>query len=165
MVLLLFFLPKRNLFSRSFGSRSQIRMPAHLGSMKTSRFAEKVLCAQMTSWCVHVVRREKALWCLFFFKLLFCIGAQLINNVVIGSDEQQRDSDKHIHIPSLPPNSPPLQACAFPFYHKTRFLRIPTCLCMLRPPPTIPARLPLCLCQVWSHHHQWLPGRPKKSTL
>ena len=56
-----FFLPKRNLFSRSFGSRSQIRMPAHLGSMKTSRFAEKVLCAQMTSWCVHVVRREKAL--------------------------------------------------------------------------------------------------------
>ena len=44
---------------------------------------------------------------------LFCIGVQLINNVVVVSGEQQRDSAIHIHVPIFPqtptpcPTSPP----------------------------------------------------------
>ena len=38
---------------------------------------------------------------LFFFNL-FCIGVQLINNVVTVSGGQQRDSAIHIHVSSLP---------------------------------------------------------------
>ena len=41
---------------------------------------------------------------LFFFQLkfLFCIGVCLINNVVIISGGQQRDSATHIHVSILP---------------------------------------------------------------
>ena len=43
--------------------------------------------------------------CFFSFYLLnflFCIAVQLINNVVIVSDEQQRDSAINIHVSILP---------------------------------------------------------------
>lgn len=42
-----------------------------------------------------------------FFKLLFCIGAQLINNVVIGSDEQQRTQPNKYIYPVFPKPPPP----------------------------------------------------------
>ena len=38
----------------------------------------------------------------FFFHFLFCIGVMLINNVVIASGEQRRDSAIHIHVSILP---------------------------------------------------------------
>ena len=38
----------------------------------------------------------------FSLKLLFCIEVQPINNVVIVSDEQQRDSVMHMHVSTLP---------------------------------------------------------------
>ena len=38
----------------------------------------------------------------FIFSFLFCIEVQLIYNVVIVSDEQQRDSATHIHGSILP---------------------------------------------------------------
>ena len=41
-----------------------------------------------------------SLWSLLFFNILFYIGVQLINNVVIVSGEQQRDSA--IHVSTLP---------------------------------------------------------------
>ena len=46
---------------------------------------------------------------LFFpnFTLSFCIWVQLINNVVVVSDEQQRDSDIHVPVSILPPNPLP----------------------------------------------------------
>ena len=37
-----------------------------------------------------------------FFNFLFCIGVWPINNVVIVSDELQRDSAIHIHVSILP---------------------------------------------------------------
>ena len=45
--------------------------------------------------------------CSFFFKkkkknLLFCTKVQLINNVVMVSGEQQRDSATHTHVYILP---------------------------------------------------------------
>ena len=46
---------------------------------------------------------------LFLKNTLFSIGVQPINNVVIVSDEQQRDSATSMCICS-PPNSPPIQA-------------------------------------------------------
>ena len=49
LLLLFFFYPREIYFLIVLEARSQIRMPAHLGSMKTSLFVEKVLCAQMTS--------------------------------------------------------------------------------------------------------------------
>ena len=42
----------------------------------------------------------------FFFNFSFCIGVQPINNVVIVSGEQQRDSAEHNHVSILP--QPPL---------------------------------------------------------
>ena len=39
---------------------------------------------------------------LFFKSFLFYIGVKLINNVVIVSGEQQRDSAIHIHVSVLP---------------------------------------------------------------
>ena len=62
----LFFYPREIYFLVVLEARSQIRMPAHLGSMKTSRFAEKVLCAQMTSWCSCGKERESSLMSLLF---------------------------------------------------------------------------------------------------
>ena len=45
---------------------------------------------------------------LFFFPTFnFFIGVQLINNVVIVSNEQQRDSAKHIHVSILSPTPLP----------------------------------------------------------
>ena len=38
----------------------------------------------------------------FFFNFLFCIGIQPINNIVIVSGGQQRDSAIHTHISILP---------------------------------------------------------------
>ena len=38
----------------------------------------------------------------FFLNFLFCIGVLLMNNAVIVSDEQQRDSAIHIHVSILP---------------------------------------------------------------
>ena len=43
-----------------------------------------------------------------FLNFLFCIGVQLINNAVIVSGEQQRDSAIHIHVSILPQT--PIQA-------------------------------------------------------
>ena len=40
-----FFYPREIYFLIVLEARSQIRMPEHLGSMKTSLFVEKVLCA------------------------------------------------------------------------------------------------------------------------
>ena len=37
-----------------------------------------------------------------FSRFLFCIGAQLINNAVVVSGEQQRDSTIHTHVSILP---------------------------------------------------------------
>ena len=39
---------------------------------------------------------------LLYFFFLFCIGVQLINNAVIVSGGQQRDSAIHIHVSVLP---------------------------------------------------------------
>ena len=39
---------------------------------------------------------------IYFYNFEFCIGVQLINNVVIVSGRQQRDSGIHIHIFILP---------------------------------------------------------------
>ena len=44
-----------------------------------------------------------------FFNFLFCIGVWPISNVVIVSDELQRDSAIHIHVSILPGN-PLIQA-------------------------------------------------------
>ena len=38
----------------------------------------------------------------FFFYFLFCIGVMVINNIVIASSEQQRDSAIYIHVSILP---------------------------------------------------------------
>ena len=61
-----FFNPREIYFLIVLEARSQIRMPAHLGSMKTSLFIEKVLCAQMTSWCSCGKERESSLMSLLF---------------------------------------------------------------------------------------------------
>ena len=45
---------------------------------------------------------------IYFESLLFRVGVQLINNVVMISGGRQRDSVIHIHV--SPPNSSPLQA-------------------------------------------------------
>ena len=46
----------------------------------------------------------------FLKNFLFCIGVQPINNVMIVSGVQQRDSAIHIHISVLPQNCPPILA-------------------------------------------------------
>ena len=43
----------------------------------------------------------------YFFNFLFFIGVWLINNVVIVSSEQPRDSAVHTHVSILPPNPLP----------------------------------------------------------
>ena len=43
-------------------------------------------------------------------RFLFCIGVYPVNNVVIVSDEQQRDSAIHIHVSTLRQGPPPSQA-------------------------------------------------------
>ena len=47
---------------------------------------------------------------LFFFNFFFYVGVRPINNVVIVSDGQQRDSATHTTWIHSPPNSPPVQA-------------------------------------------------------
>ena len=47
-------------------------------------------------------------YCWLFKNFLFCIGVYPINNVVIVSDEQKRDSAIHIHVSILP--QPPFLA-------------------------------------------------------
>ena len=42
------------------------------------------------------------IWTAAFFFFLFCIGVMLINNIVIASSEQQRDSAIYIHVSILP---------------------------------------------------------------
>ena len=43
----------------------------------------------------------------FLFNFLFCIGVQLINNVMIVSGEQLRESATYIHVSSLPQTALP----------------------------------------------------------
>ena len=45
----------------------------------------------------------------FLFNFLFCHALQLINNTMIISGEQQRDSAIHIHVSVLPPTPPAIQ--------------------------------------------------------
>ena len=47
-----------------------------------------------------------------FLNFLFCIEVQLIYNVVIVSDEQQRDSATHIHGSILPQTPLPPRPCS-----------------------------------------------------
>ena len=47
---------------------------------------------------------------LLFFYFLFCIEVSLINNVVIASGVQQRDSAIYCTCIHSPPSSPPIQA-------------------------------------------------------
>lgn len=46
---------------------------------------------------------------LFVFYLLFYLGVELINNAVIVSGGQQRDSAKHTHVSILPQSPLPSQ--------------------------------------------------------
>ena len=39
---------------------------------------------------------------IIFLRFLFCIGVQLVDNVVLVSGEQRRDSAIHIHVSNLP---------------------------------------------------------------
>ena len=57
----------------------------------------------------HRIQSTHVLYHLYFFIFLlifkFCFGVQLINYVMIASNDQQRDLTIHIHICILPPNS------------------------------------------------------------
>ena len=52
----------------------------------------------------------------FFLSFLFYIGVKLINNVVILSGEQQRDTAIHTHVSILPPTPLPSRLPHILFY-------------------------------------------------
>ena len=41
-------------------------------------------------------------FCFYFVNFLFCFGVQPVNNIVIVSGEQKRDSVMHMHVSTLP---------------------------------------------------------------
>ena len=114
---------------KAFGEMGVVKVSQAVSSLsKTSKTAKK--CIQFISSTLHIfymTRKIKKMLsedpfyslqiifaCLFllcihpfiiFKKLFFCIGVQLINNVVIVSGEQSRDSATHIHVSIFPQTS------------------------------------------------------------
>ena len=70
----------------------------------------------------------------FYYYLLislffYFIGVQPINNLVLISDAQQRDSALHIHVSILPQHSPPIQAEEEAYFPSSHFCAIEIILC------------------------------------
>lgn len=62
-----------------------------------------------------VIKTMICLLCNYFFSfqtLNFCIRVEPINNVVVVSGEQQKDSATRIHVSILPANSSPIKAAS-----------------------------------------------------
>ena len=57
---------------------------------------------EVDSRATHVTEDRLLRGASFLFNILFCIGLKPINNVVIVSGEQQRDSAIHIYVSILP---------------------------------------------------------------
>ena len=88
--------------------------PLTPSQMDTSKLGSFVLTTipQFTTDAIYHTWTFCFLFCLFFFilNISFCIGVEPINNVVIVSSEQWRDSAIHIYVSILlqtPPSSRP----------------------------------------------------------
>ena len=70
--------------------------------VRLALFSSKKYCTNTICTITHSLINARLFVGFFFFYFLFCVQVQPVNNVVIVSGEQRRDSAVHVHVFILP---------------------------------------------------------------